>query len=118
MQSPSVLQTLRCKSKTMNANCCLIKVNRICAWILLVLMIIFFVSGYAWADRIIIPVGQARWMHTQLDTCLVIVFLVHALISTKFALKRRRIQSNALVNITLLIIGMAAFISVLGIKYL
>lgn len=102
----------------MNVNRHLIKVNRISAWILLVLMIIFLVSGYAWVDRIIIPVGQARWMHTQLDTWLVIVFLVHALISTKFALKRWRIQSDALVNVTLLIIGIAAIISVLGIKYL
>lgn len=104
--------------KKMNMNRYLIRISRISAWILLVLMIIFLVSGYAWADRIIMPVGQARWMHTQLDTWLVIAFLVHALISIKFALKRWRIQSDALVNVSLLLIGMAAFISVLWIKYL
>ncbi len=102
----------------MNVNRYLVRINRISAWILLVFMILFLVSGYAWVDKIIIPTQQARWMHTQLDTWLVIAFLVHALISIRFALKRWRIHNEALVNVSLLIIGMAALISVLGIKYL
>lgn len=102
----------------MNANRCLVKINRISAWILLVFMVLFLVSGYAWADKIIIPAGQARWMHTQLDTWLVIAFLVHALISIKFALKRWMIHNEAVVNVSLILIGMAAFVSVIGIKYL
>lgn len=102
----------------MNVNRYLLKINRISAWMLLVLMILFLVSGYAWVDEIVMPVQQARWLHTQLDTYLVIFFLLHALISTKFALKRRKVRHEALVNISLSLIGLAAFVSVLGIKYL
>ncbi len=101
----------------MNINRYLVKINRISAWTLLVFMILFFVSGYAWVDKVLIPIQQAKWMHTQLDTYLVIVFLMHALISIKFALKRWRVRNEAFVNASLLLIGIAAFISVLGIEY-
>jgi hypothetical protein len=39
-------------------------------------MIIFLVSGYAWVDHIIVPVQQAKYLHTQLDIYLVFFFLV------------------------------------------
>lgn len=102
----------------MNINRYLFKINRICAWVLLAFMILFLVSGYAWVDKIVMPVQQARWLHTELDTYLVIFFLLHALISTKFTLKRWKVRHETLVNISLSLIGLAAFVSVMGIKYL
>ncbi len=105
--------------KAMNINRYLFRINRISAWVLLVFMILFLISGYAWADNIIMPVQQARWLHTRLDTYLVIFFLLHALISIKFALKRWKLRRHEIiVNISLSLIGLAAFASVLGIKYL
>jgi len=56
-------------------------------------MIIFIVSGYAWWNRIIIPLQLDRYMHTQLDTYLFFFFLMHTLISTKFTLARWRVGS-------------------------
>jgi hypothetical protein len=44
-------------------------------------MILFFISGYAWTERIIMPLQQARWIHTQLDVYMAFFFfLVHILI--------------------------------------
>ncbi len=99
----------------MNVNRYLFKINRISAWMLLVFMIIFLASGYAWTERIIMPVQLARWMHTQLDIYLVVLLLIHVLINTKFALKRWRIRHETLVNSSLLLMGMIIFILVLSI---
>ena len=72
---------------TLNTGHILVKINRISAWALLIFMIVFLVSGYAWVDHIIMPVQQAKYLHTQLDMYLVFFFLVHVLINTKFTLK-------------------------------
>jgi hypothetical protein len=42
----------------------LFKVNLFSAWVLLIFMIIFFISGYAWTEKIIMPMQQAGWIHT------------------------------------------------------
>jgi hypothetical protein len=83
----------------------LIKVNRISAWALLIFMVIFLVSGYALVDHIIMPVQQARYLHTQLDMYLVFFFLVHVLINTKFTLRRWRIGDGQIVNTLLVAVG-------------
>ena len=100
----------------MNTGRLLIKVNRISAWILLVFMGIFLVSGYAWSNRILISLRLARWMHTELDLYLVIFLLIHILISAKFTVARWRIGHGRIVNIILLLVGIAAFIGVLIIR--
>lgn len=79
-------------------------------------MVIFLVSGYAWVNRIIMPLQLARWMHTELDLYLVALLLVHVLISTKFTLARWRVGSGRIVNAVLIIIGIAAFWMVLLIR--
>jgi hypothetical protein len=68
-------------------------------------MVIFLVSGYAWVDHIIVPVQQAKYLHTQLDIYLVFFFLVHILINTKFTLKRWRIGYGQIVNTILVAVG-------------
>ncbi|OPY52627.1 MAG: hypothetical protein A4E48_01033 [Methanosaeta sp. PtaU1.Bin060] len=100
----------------MNSNRYLLKLGRISAWILLVLMVLFIISGYAWEERIIMPLQQARWIHTQLDTCLVFFFLVHALISAKFTLRRWKVGNEGLINASLLLIGAISFLLTLSIK--
>lgn len=100
----------------MNYGRFLVKINRICAWLLLIFMVIFLVSGYAWVNRSIMPVQLAIWMHTRLDLFLVALLLVHVLISTKFTLKRWQVGHGRIVNILLIIIGIAALWTVLLIR--
>lgn len=83
---------------------------------LLVFMVIFLISGYAWVNRTIMPIQLARWMHTELDLFLVVFLLIHVLISTKFTLARWRVGHGEVVNIVLIIIGIAAFWMVLLIR--
>jgi hypothetical protein len=94
----------------------LIKISRISAWLLLIFMVLFLVSGYAWVNRSIMPVQLAVWMHTRLDLFLVILLLLHVLISTKFTLKRWRVRHERIVNFLLIIVGIAALWTVLLIR--
>jgi len=93
----------------------LVKINRLSAWILLVFMIIFLISRYAWNNGILIPLYQAKHMHTNLDLFLVFFFLVHVLISTKFTLARWRVGHERLVNLLLIATGVLSFWFILGI---
>jgi hypothetical protein len=79
-------------------------------------MIIFLISGYAWSNRIILTLQQAKFMHTELDLLLVFFFLVHVLISAKFTLARWRVGHGRLVSGMLIIIGMAFFWFILSIR--
>jgi hypothetical protein len=79
-------------------------------------MIIFIVSGYAWWNRILMPLQLAVYLHTQLDTYLVFFFLMHVLISTKFTLARWRVGPGWLVSMLLAIIGVVSFWLVLEIR--
>ncbi len=100
----------------MNKDQILVKINRICAWILLIFMIIFLVSGYAQIHRIIMPMQQARYLHGNLDTYLVFFFLMHVLLSTKFTLARWRVGHGWTVGVLLAVIGLLAFWLVLSIR--
>jgi hypothetical protein len=97
------------------SNRLLIRVNRVSAWMLLVLMVTYIVTGYAWSERIIMSPREAIYWHTNLDLYLVFFFLVHILISAKFALRRYGVKYG-LVNPALLMIGFVAFASVLQIS--
>ncbi|HOO53103.1 MAG TPA: hypothetical protein PLM24_02420 [Methanothrix sp.] len=97
------------------SNRLLIRVNRISAWALLVLMIAYIVTGYAWSERIIMSPREAMYWHTSLDLYLVFFFLVHVLISAKFTLRRYGVR-HGLVNPVLLAIGLVAFASVLRVS--
>lgn len=94
----------------------MVKVNRICAWLLLVFMVIFLVSGYAWVNRIIMPLQIARWMHTELDLYLVALFLIHVLISARFTLARWRVGHGRAVSAVLIAVGIISFWIVLQIR--
>ncbi|MBN1323866.1 MAG: hypothetical protein JW986_07720 [Methanotrichaceae archaeon] len=91
----------------------LIKVNRISAWVLLVLMAIYIITGYAWSDRIIMSLREAVLIHTHLDLLLIPVFLVHAAIGTRLMLKRYRVGHQRLVDAALLSIALTSYALVL-----
>jgi hypothetical protein len=100
----------------LNSGRLLLKINRLSAWLLLIFMIIFLISGYAWYNRVIMPLQQARYMHTQLDLLLVFFFLVHVLISARFTLARWRVGHGRIVSALLMIIGAAFFWFILSIR--
>lgn len=83
---------------------------------LLIFMIIFLVSGYAWSHRILLPLQMAKYMHTDLDLFLVVFFLVHSLIGIKFSLARWRVGHGRLVNGLLIVVGILSFWFILSIR--
>lgn len=83
---------------------------------LLIFMIIFLISGYAWWNRTLLTLQQARYMHTELDLYLVFFFLVHVLISIRLALARWRVGHRQLVNLLIIAIGIISFWFVLSIR--
>jgi hypothetical protein len=89
----------------------LVKINRISAWMLLIFMIIFIVSGYAWYNRAFLSLQEARYLHTELDLYMLFFFLVHSLISIRLALGRWRIGLGHrwLVNLLLVTAGIISF---------
>ncbi len=94
----------------------LVKINRISAWLLLIFMIIFIISGYAWWNMTLLPLHLARRLHTEPDLLLVFFFLVHVLISTRFTLARWRVGNSRLVDMLLLAAGLSFFWLVLSIR--
>jgi hypothetical protein len=94
----------------------LVKINRMSAWALLILMVIFIVSGYAWLNRSLMPLPLARYLHTELDLLLMIFFLVHVLTSTRFALVRWKVGPSKALDLILVLIGVIAFWIVLLIR--
>ena len=94
----------------------LVKINRISAWLLLIFMVIFIISGYAWWNRTLLPLQMARNMHTELDLYLLFFFLVHSLISIRFTLARWRVGHRTAVDVLLIATGILSFWFVLSIR--
>jgi len=101
---------------TLKADRLLVKVNRLSGWLLLIFMVIFFISGYSWRNRTLLPLQMARWMHTELDLPLLFLFLVHSLTSIRFALARWRIGHGIAVDLPLTAAGVLSFWFVLSIR--
>lgn len=85
----------------------LIKLNRFSAWVLLVLIVLFIVSGYGMTKRIIDPVF-AKYLHDGvLPVFLFIFFAFHVSISSGYALRRWRVFKNTKsANLYALIFGL------------
>ena len=105
-----------CGEFQLNTGRLLVKINRFSAWMLLIFMIIFLVSGYAWTHKILLPLQMAKNMHTELDLLLVFFFLVHSLIGIRFSLARWRVGHGRLVNGLLIAMGILSFWFVLSIR--
>ncbi|MCJ7444509.1 MAG: hypothetical protein MUO26_08270 [Methanotrichaceae archaeon] len=100
----------------MKFNRILIRINRISAWLLLIFMVIYIISGYAWTNRILMPLYLAKYLHTALDIYMIPLFLAHVLIGTKFTLKRHGIHHDGIVDLAPLLIGVISYILVLMIR--
>ncbi len=89
----------------------LIKLNRFSAWVLLVLIILFIVSGYGITKRIIDPVFS-KYLHDKLlPVPLFIFFLLHVGISIRYALRRWKLfKSEKTGDIYILVIGLILLI--------
>jgi len=105
-----------CGEFQLNTGRLLVKINRFSAWMLLIFMIIFLISGYAWYNRTLLPLRMAQNMHTDLDLFLVVFFLVHSLIGIRFSLARWRVGHGRLVSGLLIAIGVLSFWFILSIR--
>ena len=94
----------------------IVKANRICAWILLIFMIAYITSGYALTKGILMPTDLARLLHLNMDEYMMIPFLGHVLMSSRFTLRRHGIGPNRLVNLALLVIGIISYALVLMVR--
>ena len=104
----------------------LLKISRFCAWTLIVLILLYFVSGYGMTrtglmyrltfglmDR-----GVALWIHDVLLTIpMAIAFLLHTLISVRSALIRWNVKNKFVLNWLMIGIGVVLFGAVLRIYF-
>jgi len=95
----------------MNFNRFLIKLDRFSGWTLLVLIILFIISGYGMTKQTINPV-TATFLHDKLlPIPLFIFFILHVGISTRVALRRWKVFKNEKTgDVYILIIGLVLFI--------
>ena len=70
----------------------LVKLNRICAWLLIPLILLFYISGFAITGEYglneILDPNKALRMHSILAMPTLVCFLAHVGISVFFAIKR------------------------------
>jgi cytochrome b subunit of formate dehydrogenase len=72
----------------------LVKTARASGWLLLVLMAVYMVTGFALCGKMgmsgVLDIQTALVIHQLFDWPLVVVFLVHAAVAIYFALRRWR----------------------------
>ena len=85
----------------------LIKLERFSAWILLILVILYIISGYGVTKGIIDPVFS-KYLHDKLLAIpFFIFFVLHVGIATKYALLRWRVfKSQKAGNVYIIIFGL------------
>jgi Ca2+/Na+ antiporter len=97
----------------------LIKLERFSAWVLLVLIVVYIISGYGITKGIIDPVFS-RYLHDKLLAIpLFIFFILHVSISSSFALRRWKVfKTSQSANIYALILGLIILIIFLWLFFL
>lgn len=86
----------------------LFKLHRIISWVLLPLMIVVAVSGYAYVRKIqFLHRGLAFDLHNTLDLPLLLLIVAHVVLAGRLELKRFKIKGRA-VDVLLLVLGIAA----------
>jgi len=71
-----------------------IKLNRILAWVLLVLIVIIFVSGYALLGKINISNTLAVKMHSRLMIITIVLFVFHVTIGSMMLYYQRKAKKS------------------------
>ncbi len=69
-----------------------IKLNKVLAWLLLVLMIIIFVSGYALLGKINIDNALAVKMHNNLMLLTIVLFVFHVVIGSMMLYYQKKVK--------------------------
>jgi hypothetical protein len=93
------------------------KLGRFCAWALIVLILLYFVSGYGITKSGMIyrltgglmDRGAALWLHNILTLPMAFAFLCHTLISIRFAMIRWNVRNKTGLNWVFLGIGAVLF---------
>jgi cytochrome b subunit of formate dehydrogenase len=71
----------------------LVKVGRLSGWLLLAMIVVYLITGYAMCDRYemkrLISVEAAQVIHREFDIVLLYGFVIHVSVAVYFALRRR-----------------------------
>jgi hypothetical protein len=95
----------------------LIKFGRLCAWALLVMIILYFISGFGIikprmienATLGIFGRGPSFMVHEWLTLPMAFAFLCHTLIAIRFAMIRWRVKNMRIVDYSFLATGILLF---------
>ena len=92
-------------------NNALVKLNRFSAWVLLILVILYIISGYGITKGIIDPVFS-KYLHDKLLAIpFFIFFVLHAGIASRYALMRWRVfKTSKSANIYTFVFGLVFLI--------
>lgn len=89
----------------MNFNTFLIKIDRFSGWSLLVLMILYFISGYGMAKEIINPV-TAKYLHEiLLPIPMFIFFTIHIAVNMRLSFIRWHLASRQWINFYIILLS-------------
>jgi cytochrome b subunit of formate dehydrogenase len=95
----------------------LIRFGRFCAWALVVMVILYFISGFGIINPRMIESftfgllgrGAAFRLHEWLTLPMAFAFLCHALIAMRFAMIRWKVKNMKLVDYSLITLGVVLF---------
>ena len=96
----------------MKLNILLKRIDRAVVWFLLILFLVFMISGYM-ITRGFIDRYYGLMLHTELDLPIMIVFVVHAIINIRFFLIRKGMKDDKRLNLFSLTIGSILFLFIL-----
>ncbi|KYK31048.1 MAG: hypothetical protein AYK19_17530 [Theionarchaea archaeon DG-70-1] len=89
----------------MKVNRLLYKVHRFISWLLVPLMIVVVVSGYAYVRKVkFLNRGSAFYLHDTLDLPLMLLIVAHVVLAARFELMRFKIKGR-IVDGLLLVLG-------------
>jgi succinate dehydrogenase/fumarate reductase cytochrome b subunit len=87
----------------------LIKFGRLCAWLLVVFIILYFISGFGMIKQGIFSRELSFRIHDYLTIPMTIAFLCHALIAIRSAMIRWRVKNMKVVDHSLMALGVILF---------
>jgi hypothetical protein len=102
---------------TRGVNFYLIKFGRLCAWSLILMILLYFISGFGMikprmiesATLGILGRGSSFWLHDILTLPMAFAFLCHTLIAIRFAMIRWRVKNMKTVDYSFLATGILLF---------
>ncbi|WP_455367341.1 hypothetical protein [[Eubacterium] cellulosolvens] len=96
----------------MNINIVLKKIDTLIVWILLLLFLVFMVSGYM-ITRGFLHRYYGLLLHIQLDLPIMFFFILHAFINIRFFIIRSKVRHKQLLQIVSILVGVLMFIFII-----